>query len=106
LYNKGLGIPSAARLTYQLDKPYQRLEAELALDDAAGMRGSVLCKVYLYADGAWLPVLETPVIRGGDEPLPISVDLKGAKAVTLIVDYADRGDELDLANWLNARLVE
>jgi hypothetical protein len=106
LYSKGLGIPSAARLTYVLDKPYRRFQAELALDDAAEMQGSVVCRVYLNIDGAWKPAYESEIIRGGDWPVPISVDLKGAAALTLIVDYADRGDEQDLANWLNARLVE
>lgn len=106
LSNKGIGLPSAARLTYALDKPYRRFEAELAIDDASEMRGSVFCRVYLNVDGAWKPAFESEVIRGGDTPVPISVDLKGATAITLIVDYADRGDEQDLANWLNARLVE
>jgi len=106
LFSKGLGIPSAARLTYELDKPYKRLEAELALDDAAKMKGSVICRVYLNVDGAWKPAYESAVIRGGDKPVPMVVDLVGATAITLIVDYADRGDEQDLANWLNARLVE
>jgi hypothetical protein len=106
LYNKGIGLPSASRLTYALDKPYRRLEAELALDDAAEMKGSVICRVYLNVDGAWKPAFESEVVRGGEPAVPISVDLKGATAITLIVDYADRGDEQDLANWLNARLVE
>ena len=34
------------------------------------------------------------------------VDLTGAKRLTLRVDFADRGDELDHADWLNARLVK
>ena len=106
LYNKGLGIPSAARLTYVLEKPYRRFEAELAVDDAAELKGSVVCRVYLNIDGAWRPAYESEVIRGGDQPAPLVVDLTGAKAMTLIVDYADRGDAQDLSNWLNARLVE
>jgi hypothetical protein len=44
------------------------------------------------------------VIRGGDAPVPISVPLGDAKGLALVVDYADRGDELDHADWLDARL--
>jgi hypothetical protein len=39
-------------------------------------------------------------------PVPVSVDLGGAKRLDLVVDFADRADELDRANWLNARLVK
>ena len=37
--------------------------------------------------------------------MTISVDNDGAKRLDLVVDFADRADELDHANWLNARLV-
>jgi hypothetical protein len=39
-------------------------------------------------------------------PTPISVDVRGGKRLSLIVDFAERGDELDHADWLNARLVQ
>jgi NPCBM/NEW2 domain len=35
----------------------------------------------------------------------VSFDLKGARGLTLTVDFADRGDQLDRAVWLDARLV-
>jgi len=44
-------------------------------------------------------------IRGGDKPVPLRVDLAGAKRLDLVVDFADRGDQLDHADWLNARLI-
>ena len=31
---------------------------------------------------------------------------RGAARMALLVEFADRGDELDHANWLNARLVK
>ena len=33
------------------------------------------------------------------------VDVSGVKRLRLVVDFADRGDELDYADWLEARLV-
>ena len=45
------------------------------------------------------------VVRGGQPPVPISVDLDGVKRISLLVDFADRGDELDHADWLDARLA-
>jgi len=100
-YLKGLGMHSAARLTYLLEKPYRRFQAELAIDDATDGQGSVRFRVLL--DGR--EKLATGIVRGRMPPLPVSIDLAGAKRLDLIVDYADRADELDRADWLAARLV-
>jgi hypothetical protein len=43
-------------------------------------------------------------MRGGDDPRPISLPLDGATELSLVVDYADRGDERDHADWVDARL--
>ena len=101
LYLKGLGVHSAARLTYLIDEPYRRFEAELAIDDGTSGRGSVRFRVFV--DGS--PKYTSPTVRGREPPVPLSVDLSGAKRLDLVVDFADRADEKDHANWLNARLV-
>lgn len=101
LYLKGVGMHSASRLTWRLDRPYRRFEAAVAIDDAAGPRGSVVFRVFVDSEERY----RSPVVRGGAAPLPISVDLTGGSRLSLIVDFADRGDELDLADWLDARLV-
>lgn len=103
---KGLGMRSSSRLAYDVSG-FRKFEAELALDASAGRGGSVVYKVLTQdAAGAWQPAYESPVIRGGEAPVPISVDLKGAGRMALIVEFADRGDEQDNANWLAARLVK
>lgn len=106
IYLKGLAMHSAARLTYRLDGTYRRFDADVALDDSAGNRGSVTFAVYLLRDGKWQEAFKSGVVRGGEKPHRVSVDLTGAAAITLTVDYADRGDELDHADWLDARLVK
>lgn len=100
-YAKGLGMHSAARLTYLLAEPYRRFQAEVAIDQQTEGGGSVRFRVFV--DGR--ERLATPTIRGGDKPLPISVDVEGAKRLDLVVDFADRADQLDRADWLNARLI-
>jgi hypothetical protein len=37
--------------------------------------------------------------------LPIAVNVTNASRLALVVDAADRGDEGDHADWLNARLI-
>lgn len=101
LYLKGLGMHSTARLTYLLDGAYQRFQAQAAIDDSTAGCGSVRFRVFV--DGS--PKYASTTVRGGDPPVPVSVDLTGAKRLDLVVDYADRADELDHANWLDARVV-
>lgn len=102
IYLKGIGVHSAARLTYALAEPYRRFQAELAIDDETGGKGSVGFRVF--ADRR--QVYASPVVRGGQPPVPVSIDITGARRLDLVVDFADRGDELDHADWLDARLVK
>jgi NPCBM/NEW2 domain len=107
LHLKGLGMHSAARITYNLDGEYRAFQSELAIDDSTGGRGSVNCRVFTDGgNGKWQLKFESPVIRGGNKPLSVDVELAGAKRISLLVDFADRGDELDHLDWLDARLVK
>jgi hypothetical protein len=104
-YLKGLGMHSTSRLAYRLDGKYKRLKAELALDETAGREGSVVYRVYTADEsGQFKPAYESPIVRGGDPPTAISIDVTGARGLALIVEHADRGDVQDHANWLDARL--
>jgi hypothetical protein len=104
-YLKGIGMHSASRVTYRLDGKYKRFDAAVAIDDSAKGRGSVTFGVYLMRDGKLGEAYKSPIVRGGEAARMVSVDVAGADALTLIVDYADRGDEMDRADWLDARLV-
>ncbi|QGJ69643.1 Hypothetical protein PBC10988_13250 [Planctomycetales bacterium 10988] len=98
---KGIGVPSASVLLYRLDSKVERFEAELAIDDAAGPEGSVQFQVVVDRQLKY----QSPIIRTGDRPVPISIDIKKARQLTLLVRYAERGDAADYANWLDARLI-
>ena len=107
LYLKGLGVASRSKIVYTLDEPFHRFEAALAIDDAAQgedgtSHGSVIFRVLL--DGKL--VYTSPTIRGGQAPLPISIDITDAKQLELEVDYTDRADQLDYTDWLDARLIK
>jgi hypothetical protein len=114
-YPKGLGMHATARLAFTLAEPFQRFRASLGIDDAAvrrgpsgvgtGNRGSVIFRVYVdRGAGKWEPAFASGVVRGGDRPVPLDLDITGARGLALIVDAADHGDQGDLANWLDARL--
>ena len=98
---KGLGVHSAARLSYKLDRPWGRFQAQIGIDDSTGGRGSAGFR--LFVDGK--KTYASPAIRGGAAPLPVSIDLSGARQLDLVVDYGEGGDVMDHADWLNARVV-
>jgi len=102
LYLKGLGVHSAARLSYRLDRPWKRFQAEVGIDDSTGGLGSVGFRVFV--DGK--QKYGSPPVRGGMPPQALSIDLVGAKQLDLVVDYGEAGDVMDRADWLNARLVK
>lgn len=102
LYAKGIGMHSASRLTFPVGGAYRRFDAEVAIDDEAAGSGSVVLRVFADATEKY----RSPVLRGGEQPVAISVDITGAQRVSLVVDHADRGDQLDRADWLNARVVK
>jgi len=106
LYDKGLGMHSRSRLLYDVPDGTARFEAEAAIDDVAG-GGSVIFRVFTSdGSGQFRPAIETPIVRGGEAPRSVSVAVRGAKQVALVVEYADRGDERDHADWLMARFMK
>lgn len=109
IYPKGVAMHSTSRLAFELGGGDRRLVADLAIDDSAEGRGSVIFRVFVerQVNGAmeWQVVFTSPVVRGGDKPLAISVDISEASRLALVVDFSDRGDEGDHADWLNARLT-
>ena len=79
----------------------RRFAALVGIDDSTAGGGSVVFRVLVNGQERFA----SRTIRGGDAPVPVSVDLTGAKKLELIVDYADHADVLDHADWLDARIV-
>jgi NPCBM/NEW2 domain len=106
-YAKGLGMHSPARITYDIGDSFRRFESEVAVDAESGSRGSVVFRVFTDdGSGTLVERATSEVVRGGQDPVPIAVGLSGVKRLSLLVDFADHGDELDHADWLDARLLK
>ena len=76
----------------------RRFDAQVAIDDSTAGQGSVIFRVLV--DGQERFRQPDPPRRR--RPVPVSVDVRGAKKLELVVDYADRADVLDHADWLDA----
>lgn len=109
-YYKGLGSHSFVEIRYELGGRFRKFEALAGIDDEVLGRvekGSVIFRVRV--DG--VEKAATPAMRGGTAPVRLSVDLAGAAALSLVVDYT--GDVLEMedddvndhADWADAILV-
>jgi hypothetical protein len=103
-YDKGLGMHSHSRLTWDLAGGYRRFEALVGLDDRDGRKGSVRVKVL--ADGKALDLGADKELTAQSGPLPVSVKVEGIKELTLEVEFGANGNVQDVVNWADARLVQ
>ncbi|OWK47058.1 carbohydrate-binding protein [Fimbriiglobus ruber] len=102
-FDRGLGTHSRTTLTYDLAGKFRRFEAQIGLDPETGRRGAADVRVVV--DGKDVPVEGLAPLTSAI-PREVSVDVSGAKELTLIVDYGPGGDVQDDVNWCDARLVE
>jgi hypothetical protein len=103
-YDKGLGTHSECRLTYDVSAGYDRFEARVGLDDATGKEGSVRVKVLV--DGKAQDLGGDRELTARNGPWDVRVPVKGAKELTLVVEFGSRGDVGDHVDWADARLVK
>jgi len=101
-YAHGLGVTSSGELWVDLGGKAKRFVSIVGIDDARKTgRGSVAFEVWL--DGK--KKYDSGVLRAGAAPVPVSVDLTGAKRMILYVDDAGDGAADDAADWAGAAIV-
>ena len=101
-YAHALPLTSDADLTIDLKGSATRFAAMVGIDDAVkAPAGSVVFGVWV--DGKHLA--DSGVMRGGDAPKLLSVDLTGAKKLVLAVIDANDGTAGDTADWGGAMLT-
>jgi hypothetical protein len=103
-YDKGIGLHSRSRVTYDLAGAYQRFEAVVGLDDRLGRRGNV--RVRVLADGKAFDPVKGHELTARTGPVTVRVPLAGVKELTLEVDFGRGGDVQGVVNWADARLIK
>jgi hypothetical protein len=102
-FDKGLGTHPRTVLTYDLGGKYRRFEAEVGIDPEGGGRGRASVRVLVDGKERELPA---PANLVAGTAAPVRVDVRGAKELTLVVDYGPAGGVLAEVNWGDARLIE
>lgn len=102
-FPKGLGMHSHSTVTYDLAGKYRAFHADVGLDDTTVGEGTAACAVEV--DGQ--RVFEETALSRQKEArrLPV-LDVRGAKRLTLIVDFGALGDSQDHVDWCDAVLLK
>ncbi len=99
-----------AMVTYALDGELaraSRFQATIGIDDSMHEheKGSARFLVEVHRRGDWQRVFESDVMRLGDEPQTVDVDISGARRLRLIATDAGDGISCDHATWASARIM-
>jgi len=100
-YDRGLGLHSACRTEWKLDRGFQRLVAAVAIDDSAGPLADATLRISL--DGS--EVARFDHLRHRERPRRIDLDLSKANTLLIEVDYGENADVQDRVDLLDAALI-
>ncbi|MEN6581594.1 MAG: NPCBM/NEW2 domain-containing protein [Armatimonadota bacterium] len=99
-FDYGLGTHAESGLIINLKGSAVRFEAFVGVDDELAPEGSVTFEIWVDDKLA----ASTGVMKSGDKPLPISVDLTGASTILLMVTGGENGINGDHADWADAKI--
>jgi hypothetical protein len=103
-YDKGLGMHSQSRVSYNLAGKYSWFEAVVGVHATSGQRGRARVKVLVNGKAQDLGLDKEITVR--DHPLAIRIDVRTARELTLCVDFGRLGDAQGQVDWANARLIK
>jgi alpha-galactosidase len=101
VFAHGIGTHAESEMRIDLGGAALRFMAVVGVDDEVGRKGSVGFEVWV--DGK--KSAESGILRGGQKPKLLSVDLSGARQLVLIVNDGKDGIDHDHADWAGAALV-
>jgi len=100
-FETGISAAPRCRLTYALERGYERLSTTPGLLDPGGRLGNVTFRVY--GDGKVLAEREN--VTGSDKVQRLDVDITGVDELTLEVDFGEGQDVGDRAVWAEPTLL-
>jgi alpha-galactosidase len=103
-FEHGLGTHANSEIVLFLPPGAKRFHSVAGIDnnfDTDGKRGSVVFSIEV----GGREILRTPTLRGGDAPVPVTVELPAnTQTLTLKVDTTPDGPAFDQADWADARV--
>ncbi|MGW2564227.1 sigma-70 family RNA polymerase sigma factor [Streptomyces sp. NPDC001514] len=99
-YAHGVSVHAKSSVTIDLNRECTSYDALVGVDDLTSGLGAVRFSVY--GDGARL--WRSPVMRGGDPAVPVSVGISGRKTIRLVVEPHTSLGSVALADWAQSRI--
>lgn len=99
-FERGVGTHSPGVFYIDLGGRAVRFTAWVGIDDDAQTPGSATFKLVGDGDVLWT----SGIMRAGEAPKEVSIDLKGIKILVLRVGDAGDGNGMDHADWADARI--
>jgi alpha-galactosidase len=123
-FEQGLGVSAASTLYIDLKGTAEKFTANVGVDDEV-KAGSVLAparpgarppqpiteeqanavSVVFSAYGDGREIWKSKIMKLGEAPEKVEVDLKGVKTLVLLVEHAGQGNRMDHADWADAKIA-
>ncbi|MFD3607773.1 sigma-70 family RNA polymerase sigma factor [Streptomyces atroolivaceus] len=100
-YAHGVTAPSRSSVTVQLNRTCTRYDAMAGVDDLTMGLGAVRFSVH---DGDGARLWQSPVLRGGEPAVPVSVGIGGLRTIRLVVEPSGPLGGVALADWAQSRI--
>jgi hypothetical protein len=100
-FKKGIGVHARSILEFELGGQFEKFLTQIGIDDVARGRGNVVFEILVDGNRAQDPVTMT----GQDEPRSVTISVRGAQKLRLIVHFGEEGNTGDCADWIMARLI-
>ncbi|WP_432102690.1 sigma-70 family RNA polymerase sigma factor [Streptomyces sp. bgisy091] len=100
-YAYGVTAPSRSSVAVQLNRACTRYDAMAGVDDLSLGLGALRFSVY---DGGGTRLWQSPVVRGGDQAVPVSVGIEGSRIIRLVVEPVGALGGVAPADWAESRI--
>jgi len=101
-FEHGLATHATSTLWLELDGQVERFQAFVGVDDAAGdAKAAVVFTIYGDNRKLW----ESNVLKRGEPPVAVDLELKGVRFLLLKLDHAGDSRPYNYADWADSRFV-
>lgn len=99
-YGHGASMHAWGSVTIELNRRCATYQALVGVDDMTLGLGAVRFSVYGDGGRLW----RSPVVRGGDPAVPVTVGIGGRRTIRLVVEPHTPFDTVAVANWAQSRI--
>jgi len=100
VYRRGIGTHAVSRITYDIGGKYSTFAATIGCDQEVSGNSLVFA-----VEGDGRELYRSPLMRVRSAPIPIRVDIRGVRRLTLVVTDGGDGIGADHADWADAVLL-